>query len=168
MKIVIALIIFGFLPSFGSAQHCPFDGANLIVVRVTDKKGKPIKNAKISLREIDNSDSESCSFTKGLVNKPFKPVRIVLDNLYKSSNIANQYCEDCNFLGAGFYAVSLNMSEARCMIKAESGYKSVKRKFKISYGKQKILVDESDIHPLCLNAGKWSRIVPIKLSYQFK
>jgi hypothetical protein len=161
MKVLLLLL---FIPIFTFAQHCPFDGATLIVVKLTDKKGKAIKNAKFTLREIENENAESCSFAKGLLNKPFEPTRNVLGNLYEGINVIEKYCADCNFLGDGFYAAKLNQAEKTCIIKNSNNHANRIRKFEIGYGEKKYLVKESEIYHLCTNAGKWSRIEPIVIT----
>lgn len=162
MKILLLLSILIF-PTFIFAQHCPFDGANLIVVKLTDKKGKPVTDAKITLKEIENDNPESCSFAKGLLNKPFEPTKSVLSNIYKMDNVIEKYCADCNFLGKGYYTVKLNQAEKTCQIRDNNNYKNLPRKFEISYGMRNYLVKESENHHLCTNAGKWSRILPIEI-----
>ena len=58
------------LPSAATlAQHCPFDGYYIIVAHVTDAENKPVENAEINLREIDNLQAASCGLSKGLLNK---------------------------------------------------------------------------------------------------
>jgi hypothetical protein len=142
LKLFFSSTFLVILANIAFAQHCPFDGATLIAVKLTDKKGKPIKNAKFTLREINNDKPESCSFTKGLLNKPFMPTQNVLSNLYEMDNVIEKYCADCNFLDDGFYAVKLNQAEETCMIKDGNNYKYKKRKFEISYGKKKYIVEK--------------------------
>lgn len=150
------------------AQHCPYDGYYMIVAHLTDENDKPVKNAEISLREIDNPQAESCVFSKGLINKSFSPVSTQLNDVFGENlprgNAVKRFCADCNFLGEGYYAVNLESSEVFCRIYAPDNNVSIyKRNFEIRYGEQTLPVEETGIYRLCWSQGKWSRIKPVEL-----
>ena len=167
-KLIWPILILLALSAVSFAQHCPFDGAHIIVVHLTDADKMPVMNAPITLQEVDNPEAESCSYSKGLLSKTFMPVKDLLNTgLYFRSkqDIAEKYCADCSFLGDGYYAASLSQAEESCMIaEANNGFRYRKRKFGIFWRDQVFTVDPSSIHTLCLGAGKWSRIAPIELS----
>lgn len=156
------------LSAVSSAQHCPFDGAHIIVVHVTDAEKMPVMNAQIMLQEVENPEAESCSYSKGLLSKSFMPVKDLLNTgllVRSQESIAEKYCADCPFLGDGYYAASLSQAEENCMIADGDGdFRYRKRKFGIFWGDSVFAVDPSGIYTLCLGAGKWSRIEPIELS----
>ncbi len=156
------------LSAVSFAQHCPFDGAHIIVVHLTDAENMPVMNAQPMLQEVDNPEAESCSYSKGLLSKSFMPVKDLLNTglLFRSrESIADKYCADCSFLGDGYYAASLSQAEENCMIPKEgSDFRYRPRKFEIFWGDQTFVVDPANIHTLCLGAGKWSRIEPVELS----
>lgn len=155
------------LASVSFAQHCPFDGFRMIVVHLTDAQNKPVNNAEINLREIDNPQADGCKHSKGLLNKDFSPVKTLLDDYLKVASInnaSNEFCADCRFLGAGYYGVILTQGERNCLFyNGDTLADSLTRKFEIRYGGQKLAVKESRIYRLCLAEGKWSRIKPINL-----
>lgn len=172
LRIFFVLLIFSFSASAVFAQHCPFDGTRMIVVHLTDKKDQPIVDAlqSLTLREIDNSNADSCTYAEGLLEKPFLLANDAFTNMYKSDssrNLIQQYCADCNFLTDGFYAVRLGQAETNCMIKKDGDFSYQKRKYEIGYErngiKKTVKVTDKDIYSLCTGNGKWSRIVPIEI-----
>jgi len=150
------------------AQHCPFDGAHIIVVHLTDADKMPVMNAQITLQEVENPEAESCSYSKGLLSKSFFRVKDLLNTglfIKSKEDIAGKYCADCTFLGDGYYAASLSQAEENCMIATDNNdFRYRKRKFEIFSGDKVFAVDPSSIYSLCLGSGKWSRIEPIELS----
>lgn len=152
------------------AQHCPFDGGNLVVVNLTDTTGKPILNpsANLTLYEVDNPDTKLCTYAEGLLSKKFLPTKAALQTKYErywESWIEPKY-KDWILLGNGYYAVGLNMAEENCMIKKDSDFVYKKRQFEIRYqnkGKsQKVQVTKDKIYSLCTD-GDWTRMVPIEI-----
>lgn len=154
-----------------NAQHCPFDGGNMIVVYVTDKTGKPVSDASQNLKlvEINNPVADSCSYAKGILQKKFLPTKEYLQGHYK--NYWTRWIEpnykDWQFYNAGFYALTLNQAEESCMIKNEGDFKYRKREFEIKYQQneriQTIKVPKDRIYSLCTDAGEWTRIIPINI-----
>lgn len=154
------------------AQHCPFDGTRMIVVHLTDEKDQPIVDAvqSLFLREIDNSNADSCTYAEGLLEKPFLPANDAFTNIYKTSgsiNLIQEYCADCSFLTDGFYAVRLGQAETNCMIKKDGDFTYQKRKYEIGFERngirKTVKVTDKDIYSLCTGNGKWSRIIPVEL-----
>lgn len=169
LTLLFALILGLSFVSF--AQHCPFDGFRMIVVHLTDAQSKPVENAQISLREIDNPQADGCRPSKGLLNKDFLQVRTLLDDYLKVASIDNtskEFCADCRFLGAGYYGAILTQGERNCLLyNGDTLTDSLTRKFEIRSGEQKLAVKESHIYRLCLSEGKWSRIKAINLKVKF-
>lgn len=164
--LLFLLIVTLSAPAF--AQHCPFDGYYMIVAHLTDTNNKPVENAEISLREIDNPQAENCAFAKGLLNKPFAPARAAINDYFDIGNIKNdaaeRFCADCAFLGAGYYAVILESAETKCMIyDRENNLSRYQRRYEIRYADQTLPVKETQIYRLCWAEGKWSRIKPVEL-----
>ena len=153
------------------AQHCPFDGAELVVVRLMNSQGKPIAGAKdnLSLREIDNPHPDACTYAEGLLSRPFStPLDIFKTyDYFKPSELTDEYCAGCSFLSEGYYAVNLSMGEETCMIKKGQDFDYKPRKFEVLYNRdqslQKVAVPKDRIYSLCTANGRWSRIKPIDL-----
>lgn len=153
------------------AQHCPFDGGSLVVVHLTDEQGKIISpdSVNLTLVEVDNPQADSCTYAEGLLKKPFLPNKENLQTRFKDfwDYWIEPHTKDWILLNAGYYSTSLNMSETSCMIRKDRDFSYKKRKFEIHYqdnGVNKtIKVDEKSIYPLCTNAGKWTRIIPIEI-----
>lgn len=158
------------------AQHCPFDGGNMIVVQLNDADDKPLfgSAADLTLTEVDNAEADSCSFTKGLLSRAFLPPVDAFMQRYARHGSENfrTYCEDCAFNADGFYAVIIGQSERSCMIRKDNDtdYRYVKRKFEVRYRRegveQTIAVSPDKIFSMCTGNGKWSRFEPIKLQLQ--
>ncbi len=171
-----ALVAFTFLivlTSSAIAQHCPFDGGHMIVVQLTDADDKPLfgSAADLTLQEIDNAESESCTFTKGLLSRYFLPPVDAFMQRYARHGSENfrTYCEDCAFNADGFYAAIVGQSERSCMIKKDedTDYRYLTRKFEVRYKRaqieQAVAVPADKIFSMCTGNGKWSRFEPIKL-----
>lgn len=177
MKNSILKISFLLLFSFVSAstvfaQHCPFDGTRMVVIHLTDAENKPVVDAfdSLILRETDNADAEACTYSEGLLEKPFARALNAFFELYgikDSAETLQKYCADCSFLTDGFYAAKLNQAEFNCMLKKDNDFTYRKRKFEAVYEKngvkKSVKVGENDIYSLCTGNGKWSRIVPVEL-----
>ena len=167
----ISLFIFIILLSTckAIAQHCPFDGSSMIVIKLIDKKGKPISSLKdtIILAEIHNPKADSCSYAKGLLSIPFEDLNNALINKYDNAWVswAKKYSANCSFMKAGHFAVVLNQAQESCMI--ENGYSYQKRIFeiRIKIGDKTTVVNvpEEEIYHLCTNNGPWTRIKPIEV-----
>ena len=69
-----------------AAQHCPFDGGHIVVIKLTDANGNVITTADstLFLTETPNPLSDSCTYAEGQLNRPFgHPEK----NLLKKSTI---------------------------------------------------------------------------------
>jgi len=174
LSLIFSLALFGFAFSVGNvkAQHCPFDGSRMIVVKLTNSKNNPVTDAfdKLTLQEIDNEQADSCTYSEGLVSKTFSRAMNEFLDLYGIKNsveILQKYCADCSFLTDGFYAVKLNQAENSCMIKKDGDFIYKQRTFEVIYEngetKKSVKVTDNDIYSLCSGNGKWSRIAPIEL-----
>ncbi len=54
------------------AQHCPYDGSNIVIVKLVDAKGNTVntKNYSAWLKEVDNPLADSCTYATGLLKLP--------------------------------------------------------------------------------------------------
>ncbi len=153
------------------AQHCPFDGGEMVVVELTDADGKPMfgSTTELTLQEIDNPEADSCQYTKGLLSRSFLPPSDAFLQRYSLQGFDSfgRHCEDCTFNTFGFYAVVLGQSERSCMIKSDGDDRWVRRKFEISFSRdgieQRIAVPPDKMYSMCTGQGAWSRFEPIKL-----
>lgn len=169
------LLLFGLLFStrfLAQAQHCPFDGATAIVIKVVNKKGKPVTSLKspIQLVEVDNPEADSCSFSGGLLKKDFLPAKTGIMERYPGSwKSWSQRFKDCSLFSTGCYALVLSMDQSDCMIKEGNDYRYLDRKYVIRYtssnGKDiiEIPVMNDKRYSLCTGQGSWCRIEPIKI-----
>jgi hypothetical protein len=166
---VIILLAYLLAPSVSKAQHCPFDGGSMIVVKLTDHKGNPVIGAnELILVEVSNPSPDSCSFSGKLLSLEFLPVKQAFEKHYKMyGGQLEKNCTECTYLGQGNYAVVLTMDERTCMIKKEGDYSYRPRKFEIRYsgkaGRKNIPVPPDRIYSLCTE-GKWSRIMPLAIT----
>ena len=156
-----------------TAQHCPYDGGSMLVIKLTDSKNKVIGNAAgmLSLVEIDNPNAPSCKYAEGMLVKAFLPPLDAFMLRYKNQGeeAFRTYCENCSFTKEGYYAVVLNQAENVCMITKPDGSdyeRYAPRKFEIRYsngGKEQTMkAPDERIYSMCLGTGEWSRFVPVE------
>lgn len=138
------LFLFAFMLSGNlTAQHCPYDGAHLVLIRVTGKDGKlpPSVNSFFYLQEVDNDLADSCQQASGLIRKEF------LNNhdfvaAYSKAYGRNGYdsalssrLKAAGVLANGNKMVCLNQAENTCMLTGKSDSNDIyrQRKFEIIY-----------------------------------
>jgi hypothetical protein len=169
---LLSICFFWCIGSPVNAQHCPFDGSYVVVIKVVDKKGNPVKKCpvKFELVELENPKADSCTYAKGLLNKIFAQSSAVIFNAYTGSWEARaKKFSNCSLFGEGCYAVLLNQAENQCMLKNGGDFSYEKRKFMIRYvlpksKKEKIITTtQAHIYSLCTTGGSWCRIMPIKI-----
>lgn len=172
MKKIILLSFLFCIGLISSAQHCPFDGSTVIVIKVVDKKGRPVTKLKqpFQLVEVDNPEADSCSFSAGLFQKDFLPSKKGIMNRYPGSwETWSQRFKDCSLFGSGCYALVLSMAEDKCMISQGNDYRYRLRNYMIRYTTRKnktvqeIPVTEGNRYSLCTGAGSWCRIKPVTI-----
>ena len=173
----VFLFCLGILAVPVNAQHCPYDGGNMVVVKLTDAKGRVITDGAndLSLHEIDNPVAKTCAFASGLLDLSFKsPIdAFLLEYENQGTKSFERYCEGCSFKGPGFYAVILGQAEQQCMIPTADGHgyeRYIPRKFEVRYSSngtvQTMIVPKDRIYGMCTNYGKWSRMEPV--TFQIK
>jgi hypothetical protein len=142
----IVFFIASLLCKYSFAQHCPFDGAHLIAVKAVGKNGKMMtgSNPVFYLKEVDNSMSDSCTSSPGLIKK-----QLLTDVQFKADcnerygrNRYNSTLKD-RLTKAGVFAnanrmININQGECTCMLtgKSETVYTNYiyrPRKFVIAY-----------------------------------
>lgn len=175
-KVLIALCLLVFGGFSAPAQHCPYDGSEMILVRLVDENNDPIVRAAgdLTLAEIENANADACSFSSGLIKRAFAHPLDTFVTRYKGEPLVyQQRCEGCEYIAPdqGFYSVIIGQGESYCMISdGNGGYASTLRRFEVRYrdGKSSVRVERSNIHSLCTDAGKWSRIKPIEMRVSTK
>ena len=163
-KIIIILLVALFFSTKSQAQHCPFDGTSIIMLKI--KEGKVISN--ITLREKENPKADSCRFAQGLLTCVFQPI----DTLYAD----NHWVKDREIRyqvsplsKKGDYYVTLNMAQVDCMIAKGNEYTYLKRHFIITFKDKKtgeteqIDVPETKIFKMCTASGSWDKFEAIKI-----
>ena len=63
--LVIGLILFGSTNCL--AQHCPFDGTSIIMVKITGNNTLQKNKYEFTLQEIENPTADTCKYAKGLL-----------------------------------------------------------------------------------------------------
>jgi len=172
MKKFLLCLLISIFTATSFAQHCPFDGSNLIVIKLMDKSGNVIAVPKDSvfLVEVDNPIADSCKFNEGLLRLQFGKMEEKLIKRHEGAWVswAKERSKDCSFMQPGHLAVVLGQAGYSCMIPVNNDYRYIKRKFEIRVKKnneEKILASltDNDINKLCTAAGPWTRIKPIEL-----
>jgi hypothetical protein len=162
---ILLLITVSFFSTNSHAQHCPFDGTSIILLKI---KGKKEVISNIMLLEKKNPKVDSCSFAKGLLNIAFQP----LDSLYDENNWVRNYQLKYNvspMSAKGDFYVTLSMAHVDCMIPKGNEYTHLKRHFVVSYQDKKtgkvveMDVPDKKIYSLCSSYGSWERIKAINI-----
>lgn len=173
--LLFLLPLFITTPVKNGAQHCPFDGATMIVVKLINTKGQtlPTHDKEIILYEKENPNADSCTYAQGQLAITFKNLNKALIHKYENSwtDLAKKMTKDSDFMKPGHAAVVLNMAQATCMVNNHNQYVYYKRAFEIAIKKngsilKTITVDESRMYNLCTSAGPWKRITPIEVVIQ--
>ncbi len=155
-----------------SAQHCPFDGGHIVVIKLTDAHGNVITlpDSTLFLTEIPNPLADSCTYAEGQLNRPFDRPEKNLVKKYQGSweYRAALYLEDCVFKEPGYFVVVLNQAQRRCIVERNNEFTYLDRHFEIRQQTKngtKLLatVPMDKIYPLCTANGKWSRIKAIEI-----
>lgn len=160
------------------AQHCPFDGAHLIAIKVVNKQGKMIDpaNTVFYLVEVDNPRADSCQHAAGLLTKPMHETAIFMadcDERYGRNGYGQQL--KTRLTQAGVFAnanrfANLNQAENTCMIigKSETVYTNyiyLQRKFVIVYKigdkEGQVPVPNEQIFPLCTATHSLKKFKPV-------
>jgi len=150
-----------------NAQHCPFDGSSMIVIKLMDKKGKVISSLKepVILAEINNPKADSCSYAKGLLSIPFENLNKALINKYDWASWAKKYSANCSFMKPGHFAVVLGQAQETCMLENGNDYQKRTFEIRVKRGDKTTIVNlpEEKVYHLCTDAGPWTRIKPIEI-----
>lgn len=155
-----------------SAQHCPFDGGSIVVIKLTDSLGHPITSLKepLLLTETANPLADSCTYAAGQLSILFGSPLEKLVKKYSGSweDRATRYLEECSFNQPGYYVVVLNQAQHSCMVERNNQFNYFKRQFEIRQKKPEgniplTAVPADRIYSLCTSAGSWTRIQPINL-----
>lgn len=158
------LVVFLLAAYSASAQHCPYDGYFLIVVRVTDSLGKPVTGARLELRV--STVVSGIKTTEPLFTKEFLPVKPLLTdslNLLPNKNVLEQFCRQCHFLGEGYYAVKLEQRERRPPPSNSHDSATTAYHFEVWKDNKKTTIPPAQAYRLCWSEGKWDRIQPVEV-----
>jgi hypothetical protein len=160
---IVNFIIVLFLATKSQAQHCPFDGTSIIMLKIEGDK-QAISN--IILQEVRHSNIDSCRFANKFLDVVFQPI----DSLYAQNHwVAKREKYPKILSEKGDYYVTLNMAQVDCMIPKGNEYTYLKRHFMVSYHEVKtgkiikVDVPNKRIYSLCTSHGEWDRIRAIKV-----
>lgn len=154
------------------AQHCGFDGAYMLVVKLVDQEGNIITEPEspLILVETDNPWADSCAYSKGLLELPFMDASSAINHSFASFNPSYilEKTEACSFMQKGYWAVILRQDEHACMIPQGRDFNPIERKFvvRMKKGEEFIILsglNQNDFHPLCIGYGPWSRIQAVNM-----
>lgn len=167
---VAATMMIAGISSTAFAQHCKWDGGNVLVVSLKDKFGVPIIGAEsqLKLKEIDNADPTRCSYAETLIEKDFAAADTFFRSLYKYrfDSWMLENCKDCNVQDAGNYAALINMAEENCLVKKEGINRPELRKYVVEYSgltpTVQIAIDPSDFQSTCVGNDEWKPAKPLK------
>jgi hypothetical protein len=158
---VLIIIIASFFSIKSYAQHCPFDGTSIIVLKI---KGDKRAISNVILREVKNPQVDSCRFANKLLNVIFQPI----DSFYAQNRwVKNRENRPKMLSEKGDLYVTLNMAQVDCMIPKGNEYTHRKRHFVVSYKEEKtgktveIVVLDERVFSLCTSYGEWERIKAI-------
>jgi hypothetical protein len=147
-----------------NGQHCPFDGASIVLIKVMNDTD----NTNFMLKELDNPKADSCTYAKGLLEMKFQPI----DSFYADNHWIETYEKRYNMQpikSKGDWYVKLNQATADCMIKKGNDYTYLKRHFIITFNskktgeKEQIVVPETKIFKMCTTSGSWDRFEAIEI-----
>ncbi len=150
-----------FIPK-SQAQHCPFDGTSIVILKVNNKANK----TDFVLKEVNYPKADSCRYAEGLLTLKFQP----FDSLYADNNWVETYekrGKKAKLSSKGDFYVTLGQASTDCMLPRNNEYEYIARQFVIIYkdvktGKMKqIKVPKSKIFSMCTSAGSWERIEAI-------
>jgi hypothetical protein len=146
------------------AQHCPFDGTSIVLIKVPNKTGK----TDFILKEVNNPKADSCTYAAGLLEEMFQPI----DSFYAENQWIRTYEKRYKMQkikSKGNLYVKLNQATADCMIKNGNNYTYIKRHFIITFKNKKtnkieqMDVPESKVFKMCTTSGSWDRFEAIKI-----
>jgi len=172
-KLLFPLLFAFSSPLYVQAQHCPFDGGVIVVIKLTGPDGRPVTNSagRVFLAEQPNPKADSCTYANELLQLPFDLPQKNLVEKYSGTweERASLYLKDCIFNQPGYFVVVLNQAQHRCMVSVNGNYRYDDRHFdirRISDTENKLLgkVPANRLYPLCTATGKWSRIEAIEIS----
>lgn len=157
-----------------SAQHCPFDGSSIVVIKLTDSLGHPITTLKeqVILSETTNPLADSCTYATGQLNILFGRPYEKLVKKYAGTweERAARYLSACSFNQPGYFVVVLNQAQHSCMVERNNQFNYIKRQFEIRQKSTEgniliSIVPAERIYSLCTSAGSWTRIQPINITF---
>ena len=170
-KIITALIVLISLKQ-SAAQHCPFDGSSMVVIKLTDSLGHPITALKdlLILSETTNPLADSCTYATGQLSILFGSPLEKLVKKYPGpwEYRATQYLAACSFNQPGYYVVVLNQAQHSCMVERNNQFNYINRQFEIRQENTEgnillTAVPAERIFTLCTSGGSWTRIQPIDI-----
>ncbi|HRB54169.1 MAG TPA: hypothetical protein PLD87_10880 [Bacteroidia bacterium] len=156
------------------AQHCPYCGSYVVVIKTPKKLTKQLQTgaAGLSLQETEYPQ-QLCKYAEHQITKPFVTAREALINTWDTLSYAyteaNENLENSALLSEGHYAVMLNSAQYSCMIPQEgNNYHYKKRNYRVIYMRKNKLtalqnVSPEKIYSLCSEAGNWNRIKPLEI-----
>jgi hypothetical protein len=161
MKTIILLLsIILILPAYTNAQHCKFDGQNVMVIKIENTNGKPKSLAGFGakLKNVNDSATVLC---ESYSTKWFDTCKNILLNT--EDKIWNSYAQKYSSLKLfkikECYAIILSDAELACLLGANNAFQIA---FKHRFRERSIIftATKKDVYPLCSSYGEWADIKP--------
>ena len=164
IEILFIIVLSLFFDKKTQAQHCPFDGASIVLIKVSNETDK----MDFVLKEVNNPKADSCTYAEGLLEIAFQPI----DSFYAENHWIETYEKRYKMqkiASKGSFYVKLNQATADCMLKNGNNYTYLKRHFIITFKNKKtdkieqIEVSDSKIFKMCTASGSWDRFEAITI-----
>jgi hypothetical protein len=169
MKIILIILILSF--NNVKAQHCKFDGLNVLVIQLENKKGESKTMDGYSFKIIrtftndiffEDTLNGCCKIERELTFDSCSKVMLNTEDTIWSK-YANAYKNLQLFKLKGCYAILLSDEEIKCLMDKCVDEKKLylQYTYKKNATKRFVYPTVKNIYPLCSNLGKWSNIKPI-------
>lgn len=166
------LVFAVFLSSGLYAQHCPYDGGNLIAIKLIHHNGRPVKlpGDTMYLVEVENPDAGLCTYSEGLLQKPLLNTTVFFLNEkdrygLRYGEALTKRLKTMGVIDKADLWVGLSQAERYCMIKSGTSFDSKRRKFVVRYKNGKKTVDvpvpDEAIRSLCVSSKDFTDFKPI-------
>jgi hypothetical protein len=170
MKIITTLLL---LLCFNvtQAQHCKFDGQNVLVIKLENQKGEPKTMGGYSIKIIraftnniffEDTVNGCCKLKRELTFDTCSKVLLNTDDAIWNS-YATVYKNLPLFKYKGCYAIILSDDEIKCLMDKCVDEKKLylQYTYKKHATKRFVYPTLKNIYPLCSSFGKWASIKPV-------
>jgi hypothetical protein len=178
-KVILSFFFINILITNVAAQHCIFDGSNIVLIQLANQNGKPWQITGSNIKIIQNIFNEDyhrdttgicCIIEKSLIFDSCKKVLLQTEN-----NVWNSYATKRKDLIAlskhpNCYALLLYDTEIECLFDKcnTDGFVIAKYVFGKNRQTYSIKIPRKDIFPLCESFPASKKIKPITVTLKWK